>query len=219
MNRFQSQILYGLLITITGVLLILLSKDLSRIIQYAVAAGMLLSSFFAFVTADKSKGSETPFKFNWLLGLGMVVYALAILMYGSAFDRFITVIMAFLLYFGIVEIIFGFSLMAYKKSISLQLIVFRMIIGLLMTIGAVLIFGLAVVDKNASLLFAGALIFLSGANFIVLENTPVLRSFWQCFKRKIHESYYSTIKRRFFLFCLQIQQGRYQTRNIFHNNI
>ncbi len=170
MNRFQSQIIYGLLITITGIFLFSLSYNPSRTIQYGVAGGMFLSSIFAFVTANKSKGSEVPLKFNWLLGLGMFAYALIILIYGSTFDRFITITMAFLLYFGIVEIIFGFGLMAYKKSISLQIIVWRMIIGLLMAIGAILILGIAVVDKNTSLLVAGTLIFLSGVNFIMLAN-------------------------------------------------
>ena len=170
MNRFQSQVINGLLISVTGIFLLLLSYNPSRIIQYGVAAGMLLNSFFAFVTSNKSKGLEIPFKFNWLLGLGMFVFALAILIYGSTFDRFITVTMAFLLYFGVVEIIFGFGLMAYKKSISLQIIVFRMIIGLLMAIGAVLILGIAIVDKNTSLVVAGVLIFLSGVNFILLAN-------------------------------------------------
>ncbi len=170
MNRFQSQILYGFLISVTGIFLLLLSYQPSRIIQYNVAAGMFLSSFFAFVTANKSRGSEIPLKYNWLLGVGMFAYALAILIYGSTFNRFITISMAFLLYFGITEIIFGFGLMAYKKTISLQIIVSRMIIGLLMTIGAVLILGIAVVDKNTSLLVAGILIFLSGVNFIMLAN-------------------------------------------------
>ena len=170
MNRFQSQILYGFLISVTGIFLLLLSYQPSRIIQYNVAAGMFLSSFFAFVTANKSRGSEIPLKYNWLLGVGMFAYALAILIYGSTFNRFITISMAFLLYFGITEIIFGFGLMAYKKTISLQIIVSRMIIGLLMTIGAVLILGIAVVDKNTSLLVAGILIFLSGVNSIMLAN-------------------------------------------------
>ena len=170
MNRFQSQVLYGVLIGVTGVFLLLLSYNPSRIIQYGVAAGVFLGSFFAFVSASKSKASEVLLKYNWLIGLGMFTYALAILIYASTFDRFITITMAFLLYFGVVEIILGFALLAYKKSIRLQLIVVKMIIGLLMTIGAVSIIGLAYFDKNISLLVAGALILFSGINFILLAN-------------------------------------------------
>jgi hypothetical protein len=168
MNRFQSQILYGVLISVTGIFLLLLSYNPSRIIQYGVATGMFLSAICAFVTANNSKGLEIPLKYNWLLGLGMFAYALAILIYGSTLDRFITISILFLLYFGVTEIIFGFGLMAYKKRISLQVIVFRMIIGFLMTIGAVLMIGLAYFDKNTSLLVAGTLIFFSGINFILL---------------------------------------------------
>lgn len=171
MNRFQSQVFYGVLIGVTGVFLLLLSYNPSRIIQYGVAAGMFLSCFFAFVSANKSKASEVPLKYNWLLGVGMFAYALAILIYASTFDRFIIITMGFLLYFGVADIIFGFGLLAYKKSIHLQVIVVKMIIGLLMAIGAVLIIGLAYFDKNISLLVAGSLIFLSGINFIMLADT------------------------------------------------
>ena len=131
---------------------------------------MFLSSFFVFVASNKSKGSEIRFRFNWLLGMGMFAYGLSILVYTSIFEQFITIAVAFLLYFGIMEIIFGFGLMAYKKTISLQIIVYRMIIGLLMTIGAFFILGKSVVDKTTSLLVARILIFLNGVNFIILAN-------------------------------------------------
>ena len=170
MNRFQSQVLYGVFVSVTGIFLLLLSYNPSRIIQYGVAAGMFLSSFFAFVTSNKSKGSEIPFKYNWLLGMGMFAYALAILIYASTFERFITVAMAFLLYFGVAEIILGFGLMDYKRKISMSVIVLRMITGFLMAVGSVIIIGLAYFDKNISLLVAGVLIFLSGMNSILFAN-------------------------------------------------
>lgn len=166
MTRYQSQILYGLLILGTGIIIALLSYNPSRTIQYAVAGGMLLASIFAFITASKSVGSEIPMRYNNLQGLGMLAYALAIFTYATTLERFIFVTMIFALYFGITEMIFGFQLMRYKTRISMAVIIFRMASGFILTIGAVLILTIAVLDKNASLLFTGLLIALSGINFI-----------------------------------------------------
>ena len=78
--------------------------------------------------------------------------------------------MIFILYFGLTEILFGFRLLSYKEKLSLQVVVARMIIGFVMTVGAVLILTIAFLDKNASLLFAGILITLSGLTFIWFAN-------------------------------------------------
>ena len=170
MTRFQSQVIYGLLILITGTIIASLSYSPSRIIQYVLAAGIFLSAVFAFITAAKNKSTEIPLKYHGLQGAGMLVYALAILIYASTFEKFITVTMAFLLYFGITEIIFGFQLMDHKRKIGMQVIVLRMITGFLMAVGAVIILAIAFLDKNMSLLVAGILIALSGINFILFAN-------------------------------------------------
>lgn len=170
MTRFQSQVIYGLLIFITGAVIAFLSNDPSRTIQYVVAIGIFLSAVFAFITAAKNKKSEIRLKYHELQGAGMVAYALAILIYASTFEKFITVTMAFLLYFGLTEIIFGFQLMDYKRKISITVIVLRMITGVLMAVGAVIILAIASIDKNMSLLVTGILIALSGINFILFAN-------------------------------------------------
>ena len=171
MTPFQSQVVYGLLIVITGAIIAFLSYDPSRTIQYVVAAGMFLSAVFAFITAAKNKSREIRFIYHGLQGVGMLVYALAILISATTFEKFITITMVFLLYFGITEIIFGFQLMDHKRKIGMPLIVLRMFTGLLMAVGAVVILAIAILDKNMSLLVAGILIALSGLNFILFANT------------------------------------------------
>ena len=170
MTRFQSQVMYGLLILLTGAIIAFLSYNPSRTIQYVVAVGVFISAVFAFITAAKNKNAEIRVKYHELQGAGMVAYALAILIYASTFEKFITITMAFLLYFGITEIIFGFQLMQYKRKISMPVITLRMITGVLMAVGAVVIFSIAFLDKNMSLLVAGILIALSGINFILFAN-------------------------------------------------
>ena len=70
MTRFQSQVMYGLLIFITGAIIAILSYTPSRTIQYVLSAGMLLSAVFAFITAAKNKGSVIRLKYHELQGAG-----------------------------------------------------------------------------------------------------------------------------------------------------
>ncbi len=170
MTRFQSQVMYGILIAITGAVIAYLSFNPSRAIQYALVLGIFLSAVFAFITTAKNKDSEIRLKYHGLQAVGMLVYALAILIYASTFEKFITITTAFLLYFGITEILFGFQLMAYKNQINTSVIVIRMVTGFLMAIGAVLILAIAFLDRNMSLLITGILIAICGINFILFAN-------------------------------------------------
>jgi hypothetical protein len=170
MTRFQSQVTYGLLILITGAIIAFLSYSPSRTIQYVLSVGIFLSAIFAFITAAKNNDSLIRLKYHELQGAGMFGYALAILFYASTFEKFITVTMAFLLYFGLTEIIFGFQLLQYRRKISTSIIALRMITGLLMSVGAVAIMAMSFLDKNNSLLLAGILIALGGLNFMLFAN-------------------------------------------------
>lgn len=176
MTRFLAQYLYGILIAVTGILLAVLSFDPSRTIQYVVAAGMLLSSIFAFLSAQKSRNAEVGLKYHVLQAVGTLAYAVAILVYATTPERFITISFAFFLYFGITEIIFGFELLGFKQKLSLHIIVIRMLIGFILTIGAVLIYITASLNESTSLLIAGILIACSGVHFILFAKaTKLLR--------------------------------------------
>jgi uncharacterized membrane protein HdeD (DUF308 family) len=168
MNRFQAQLLYGIFITTTGIFLAALSFNPSRTIQYVVAIGIFVSAAFAFIAANKNKDSEIPFKYNWLQGIGMLLYGFAILFYGTTFERFITTTFAFLLYFGVTEIMYGFQLLNYKTKIGVSVIALRMLAGFFTTIGALVILATSFVHENSSLLIAGILLILGGINFMLL---------------------------------------------------
>ncbi len=54
LTKYQSLIIYGLLIILTGIFLIAFQYKTSVYLQYAVATSILVSMFFAAVTAYKS---------------------------------------------------------------------------------------------------------------------------------------------------------------------
>jgi hypothetical protein len=169
MSRFQSQIFYGILVAVTGVLLFLLGANPSRIIQYAIASGIFLAAIFSFIASSKSTSSKLPLKYNGLQAIGMLVYGVAIFVYASTFERFISITMVFLLFFGIMEMLFGFNAISVQREIGMRVIVTRMFIGFLMTIGAVVFLGFAF-HLVIAVLLAGILFFLSGVLFIGFAN-------------------------------------------------
>jgi hypothetical protein len=166
MNRFQSQILYALLIMVTGMLVALIGFNSSRPAQFALAGVVFVTSVLAFMTATKAKNTEIPLPFNTLQGVGMLLFSLAIVIYGYTLQHFIAVTMVFMLYFGITEIFFGLELMNYRPIITMSLITFKMITGLAMSILFIVIVVLDALNLSSAFLFTGILIAIKGFNFI-----------------------------------------------------
>jgi hypothetical protein len=166
MNRFQSQITYALLIMVTGITVIVNSYSPTRPAHYAVAVIVFIASMLAFATAAKARNTEIPLPYNALQGVGMLLYALAIFIYGYTLQHFIAVTMVFMLYFGITEIFFGLELMNYRPIVTMSLITFKMITGLAMSVLFVIIVVLDSLSVSSAFLFTGILIAVKGFNFI-----------------------------------------------------
>jgi len=170
MNRYQALAIYALLIIATGMVLISLSYLPSRVIQYAVAIGMLASSIFAFLTAYKSKNLQIPLKYHALHAIGMAVYGFAILFYATDIDKFLRSTTFFLLYYGTAETVFSMEILRMRlKNINLNIVISRLAIGFAILIGAVLVIATATLNKNQALLFSGCVFIFSGVNLMLFK--------------------------------------------------
>ena len=170
MDRYQTLTIYALLIILTGIILIILSYNPLRVIQYAVAVAMFASAIFSFLTAFKSKNLQINLKYHELHGAGMIIYGLAILFYATTLQIFLNITAFFLLYYGMSEIIFCFQLLIMKqRNISAQVVAFRLIIGFFIAMGAVLSLATATINQNVALLSAGAVFVFSGVYLIVFK--------------------------------------------------
>lgn len=168
MSRCQSQNFYGLIIALTGVFISFLSASHSRTLQYILAIGMIVAALFAFLAAQKCDESEIPLRFNLLHAIGAALYALAIIVVANSFERFITFTYIYLLYFGVIELIFGIFLFHYRNKVSVDSIFIRMVIGIFISIGAASVLLNDLPEEGVSLITAGALLVLSGVNFMFL---------------------------------------------------
>jgi len=168
MSRCQSQNFYGLIIALTGVFISFLSASHSRTLQIILAIGMIVAALFAFLAAQKCDDSEIPLRFNLLHAIGAALYAVAIVVVASSFELFITITYIYLLYFGVIELIFGIFLFHYRNKVSVDSIFIRMVVGIFISIGAASVLLNDLPEEGVSLITAGALLVLSGVNFMFL---------------------------------------------------
>ena len=83
MTKYQSLTIYGILMMVTGVILIALSYNPSQTMQYSVALTMLFSAAFAFWATYQSRNIPSSMKYHGLHALGMLIYGVAILFFAT----------------------------------------------------------------------------------------------------------------------------------------
>ena len=170
MTKYQALTIYALLIIATGSVLSSLAYYPTRAIQYIVAIGILSSAVFTFATAFKMKNSQIPMNYHALHAIGMIIYGLAILFWANDIEVFFNITIFFLLYYGMAEIIFCFQLFELKQqNINSQIILYRFLIGLSVTIGAIYILASHNKYENSALLVAGVVFAFSGLYLLKLK--------------------------------------------------
>lgn len=168
MTRYYFQAMYGSLLATTAIIMAVLSFSPSQIMQYVTAAGLMTASAFALITAYKSKNREIQQKHNLLQSFGMFGHGFTIFLMGSSLSQFIMINLAFLVYFGITEILFAFELSSYKRKMNRSVVGFKMGNGLLVAIGAVVAFGTSHYNQTAALLVTSGITLLMGIGFVLL---------------------------------------------------
>jgi|GEM_PF-4619493 len=171
MTSKQSQFIYGLLVAISGTMIIQMSFQPTETTRYIIGTLMAISGIFAFIVGNLSVYSEVRQKYNELQGIWMVAYSLAIFFSAITIARFVALTMGLMLFLGITEIFFTSEFFAYKRKFNLWIIVARMISGFLMTIGSLIMFAFTFDDMHTSLLGAGILIAFTGFNFMLFAKS------------------------------------------------
>ncbi|MDZ4756842.1 MAG: DUF308 domain-containing protein [Bacteroidota bacterium] len=169
MNRYASLAIYGILIIITGIVVLTVAYNPTYSIQYIVGIGMLLSATFAFVTAYQSRHIRVPLNYHALHAVGMVVYGFAILFFANNIESFFNITTFFLLYYGITEVIFCLQILMLKDNVSLQTDIIRLILGVFVALGAVFIISTTYFDYSKALTVSGIVFIISGINLILFK--------------------------------------------------
>ncbi len=166
MTKYQSLIVYGLLTVMTGTVLLIFEFNASPSIRFPVALGILSSAVFAMITAVKSKNLQVPFKYHGMHALGLTAFAASILILGTDVLKLLNITAFFMLFFGITELIFGMQLLMLKASISLPILIFRLVIGFAQGLGSIVILQLSYLKQSDALLGSGIGLVVAGISII-----------------------------------------------------
>jgi hypothetical protein len=166
MTKYQSLIVYGLLIVMTGTVLLIFEFNASPSIRFPVALGILSSAVFAMITTVKSKNLQVPFKYHGMHALGLTAFAASILILGTDVLKLLNITAFFMLFFGITELIFGMQLLMLKASISLPILIFRLVIGFAQGLGSIVILQLSYLKQSDALLGSGIGLVVAGISII-----------------------------------------------------
>ncbi|MBP6303912.1 MAG: hypothetical protein KBB37_01695 [Bacteroidia bacterium] len=175
LTKYQSLIIYGMLIILTGIFLIAFQYKTSAYLQYAVAISILISMFFASVTAYKSKTMQVRFKYHELHAAGMLVYGIAVLFFSATIAKFLNVTSFFLIYYGTAEMIYCIWLFNLKSQISLSVLMTRLSIGFAIYLGSIVILTLYGNNQAAQLTGYGIVFLVMGIHILIYK--PIMRTF------------------------------------------
>lgn len=154
---------------IAGVFIALVSYNPSFVIKYVVAICSLLAGICAIMVARSSVESVISLKSQWLIGVGLIVYAAVVTFYANDLRSFLMATSFFLLLYGIVEVIFTFGVLNQRGRPEWKVILLKVITGFVASIGAMWILITAPEGANVALLFSGLITFLTGVSFALVS--------------------------------------------------
>ena len=166
MTKYLSLQIYGLLIVLAGLSLILFQYFFLQINIQFVSVCILVSAAFAFLTAYKSKHKQSRFKYHRIHAIGMVIYGVAILLPAFYSLKFIHLTTFYLIYYGVVEMIFCFMLFNLKSVLGLEILIIRLITGFIIYIVASLLLFYINMNKSYVVIGDGILFIISGLQVI-----------------------------------------------------
>ena len=169
MTKYQSLIVYGLLIIMTGLVLLIFEFSSSPTLRFPVAFGILASAVFALVSAIKSKHLQVPFKYHGMHALGLAAFSVSLLLFATDISMLIYITAFFMLFYGITELIFGMQLLMLKASLSIPILILRIIIGFIQGLGSIIILQLSYFEESDALLAAGIGLIIAGISIILFK--------------------------------------------------
>jgi hypothetical protein len=156
-----------------GLVLLIFEFNTDPSIRFPVALSIFASSVFALVTTLKSKNLQVPFKYHGMHALGLIAFATSILFLGTDMLKLLNITAFFMLFFGITELIFGMQLLMLKASISLPILIFRLVVGFVQGLGSIVILQLSYLKQSDALLASG--IGLVAAGFSIISFRTILK--------------------------------------------
>lgn len=174
MSIKQTSVLIGIFSIISGIFIIIFSFNPSQISKYVLIASIVGIGIFALLTARKGKGSVVALTDYSLIGLGSLTYALALAIFASGLQQFLTLTAGFILLFGLAQIIFTFQGLDYKEKSNITVSLIKAATGLIACIASILVLSTSMFNPELSLRLLGGINILIGISFIAVTKFFVI---------------------------------------------
>lgn len=139
--------------------------DTSKILTPLLFA---VSGVCAIMFANANKEYNIPKNFHLLQGIGMITFAIALVVIPNSLKSFLMVVTFFTMVYGLIELVFTFSVLNSNYKINSSVLMARIITGILNLIGGFTLFMSALgKTPETGVLIAGILIALGGLAFVM----------------------------------------------------
>lgn len=167
MKKIGDLILIGAFLILAGITIIVAESVGVNKAKIFVPLLFLISGIYTIKYSLANKTSEIASKYEMLRGIGLIIFATLIPFFSYSLMSFLMYVTYFILMYGLLEIVFPFSILNSKNTIVKNMLVFRIVAGIMTSIGAVVLLLATNSNEYIGLIIAGTLTILIGLSNII----------------------------------------------------
>ncbi|CAL2104587.1 conserved membrane protein of unknown function [Tenacibaculum sp. 190130A14a] len=170
MNKTNLLLLSGISMLLGG-LSILFSHNIGiTTSKIATPILFIISGLMAMQFANANKTHSIAKTYHLLQGIGMIAFAIAIIFLPTSLESFLTIVTFFTMVYGILEIIFSFSVLNTSHKLKMNMLIVRIISGAFNLIGGFILFMALLNNVKTGLTVAGVLIVSAGLSYTIFSS-------------------------------------------------
>jgi uncharacterized membrane protein HdeD (DUF308 family) len=166
--------LYGAITIIGGFFLLFSNYFTFQTIKFSLGISLIIGAMLALLRAFFGKRKQIEFSYHEMHALAMMVYGAAVLLFCKNMETLITFTTFLFLFYTVSEIIFCSWLFNLEGSINYGIIFTRLVLGLLVGFGVVILVYCPDVNKEINIEGFGFLFIIIGINIFLYA--PVMRN-------------------------------------------
>ncbi|WP_298517430.1 hypothetical protein [uncultured Kordia sp.] len=170
MNKIFYYALGGQFLVVTGLILFFSNKIDIEIVKILVPILMILAGICSLLFSLYEKLPKIANQFHLGQGIGFVVYGLCILFLVTSLQGFLLTTIYFIMLFGLFELFFAFGVLNSKHSINKQILMSRILAGIVNLIGGFILLMVTFESPQKGLLYASILIAIGGISMLIFSS-------------------------------------------------
>ncbi|PIA77635.1 hypothetical protein BFR04_09350 [Gaetbulibacter sp. 4G1] len=166
MKKLGDLILVGTCLILAGITIIIAESVGVNKAKIFVPILFFLSGIYTLKHSRSNKDLEITSKFEFLKGVGLIIFA-TVIFFSDSLINFLMYVAYFILMYGLLEIIFPFTVLNSKNKITRKVLIFRIVAGFAVSIGAIILLVTTYSSEYKGLMIAGFLTILIGISNII----------------------------------------------------